>query len=215
MWILGAERGRATIAARPLDLRHRYAGDAKLMSTTATTNDFLLPNGTFFVELVLFLLLFFAFWKFVLPPLFRSLQEREDMVRRTLEDRERAARKLREAEERYNRALAAARAEAASIRESAHADGRQLLVELRNQTTAELASVRLRADAELAAQRERVIRELRPELGEVAMRLAEKMLGYKLATDERHRTVIEQFLAEHDRVPKRGDRQLASSTRRP
>jgi F-type H+-transporting ATPase subunit b len=198
-----------------LDLMNRYAGDVKLMSTTVTTNDFLLPNGTFFVELALFLLVFFAFWKFVLPPLSQSPREREHMVRGTLENRERAARKLHEAEERYNRALATARAEAASIRESAHADGRRLLIELRNQTTAESASVRLRTDAELAAQRERVIRELRPELGEVAMRLAEKILDYEMAPDECHRTVIERFLAERDLVPPTGDRQLAPSTRRP
>jgi F-type H+-transporting ATPase subunit b len=197
-WEWKRQSDDSELPARP-DVRSRYARDVKLMSTSyPTTNDFLLPNGTFFVELALFLLVLFAFWKFVLPPLFESLRQREEMVRKSLEDREQAARTLHAAEERYDRALATARAEAASIRESAHADGRRLLIELRNQAAAERASTQLRADTELATQRERVIRELRPELGEVAMRLAGTLLGYKMTHNGSPRMVIERFLAEHD-----------------
>ncbi|MDT7593159.1 MAG: hypothetical protein QOH45_2690, partial [Pseudonocardiales bacterium] len=36
----------------------------------------------------------------------------------------------------------------------------------------------------MAAQRERVVRELRYEMGDLALQLAEKLIGYELAVDE-------------------------------
>ena len=37
--------------------------------TLAQNNNFLLPNATFFVELVLFLILFFVVARYIVPPL--------------------------------------------------------------------------------------------------------------------------------------------------
>ena len=34
-------------------------------------SNFLVPNATFFVELLLFLVILFIFWRFIVPPLTR------------------------------------------------------------------------------------------------------------------------------------------------
>jgi F-type H+-transporting ATPase subunit b len=167
------------------------------MSTTYLAADnFLLPNGTFFAELVLLLLMLFVFRKFVLPPLFESMREREHIRRRAQENYEQAMSTLRAAEEEYNRILSDARVEAARIRARARAEGERILAEMHEQAVAEVERARRRAEAELAAQRERVSRELRPELGELGMRLAEKLLGYELTRDEDKKLIVERFLAE-------------------
>ncbi|HTF55576.1 MAG TPA: F0F1 ATP synthase subunit B [Pseudonocardia sp.] len=175
------------------------------MSTTYLAADnFLLPNGTIIAELLLLLLILFVFWKFVLPPLFKSMEERENIRRRAQENYEQAMRKLRAAEEKYDRILADARVEAARIRDRARADGARILAEMREEAAAEVEHARRLAEAELATQRERVIRELRPELGVLAMRLAEKLLGYELVRDEDKQLIIERFLVELEWGPSSG-----------
>lgn len=45
-------------------------------------NNFLLPNGTFFVELIIFLLVLFVIWRFVLPPVQKAMADRHDTLQR-------------------------------------------------------------------------------------------------------------------------------------
>jgi F-type H+-transporting ATPase subunit b len=54
---------------------------------------------------------------------------------------------------------------------------------------------------QLSAQREQVVRELRHEMGDLALQLAEKLIGYELALDEHKRVLVERFLADLDRLP--------------
>ncbi|MDT7607854.1 MAG: F-type H+-transporting ATPase subunit b, partial [Pseudonocardiales bacterium] len=62
----------------------------RTMTKYLAADNFLLPNGTFFAELVAFLLMLFVFWKFVVPPLSESLRERQEMVRKLVENSEEA-----------------------------------------------------------------------------------------------------------------------------
>ena len=55
-------------------------------------SNFLVPNATFFVELLLFLIILFIFYRFIVPPLTRAMKEREEMNRKQAQDREEATR---------------------------------------------------------------------------------------------------------------------------
>jgi F-type H+-transporting ATPase subunit b len=175
-----------------------------MMSTTvlaAGSNNFLLPNGTFIAELVAFLLILFVLWKYVMPPLSTSLQNRQDMVQKQVEDSEEASRKLKAAEERYNQALTEARTEAAKIRDNARADGERIREELREQANAEVERIRQRGEEQLSTQREQVVRQLRGELGGLSLQLAERLVGHELADDDRKRSTVDEFLAQLDQMP--------------
>jgi len=120
----------------------------RVLAAEETTN-FLLPNATFFVEFVLFLIVLFVLYRFVVPPLSRALDERQEMVRKQIADREKAARTLQQAKDRYESELAEARAQAASIRDQARADAagsERQLVEL----DAELSDATARRDESIA-----------------------------------------------------------------
>ncbi|MDT7672812.1 MAG: F-type H+-transporting ATPase subunit b [Pseudonocardiales bacterium] len=173
----------------------------RTMTKYLAADNFLLPNGTFFAELVAFLLMLFVFWKFVVPPLSESLRERQEMVRKLVENSEEANRRLTAAQRRYEQALAEARIEAARIREAARLDGQRIREELRAQALEEVARIQERGEMQLAAQRERVVRELRHEMGDLALQLAEKLIGYELAVDEHKRVLVERFLADLDQLP--------------
>ncbi|MBO0848348.1 MAG: F0F1 ATP synthase subunit B [Pseudonocardia sp.] len=174
------------------------------MTTTVLaqeSNNFLLPNGTFIAELVAFVIILFVLWRYVVPPLSRSLEQRQNMVQKQVEDAEAAARHLKAAEARYEEALAEARKEAARIRDTARADGEHIRDELREQANAEVERIRQRGEEQLANQREQVVRQLRGELGGLSVQLAEQLVGHELADDDRRRSTVDAFLDQLDQMP--------------
>ncbi len=162
------------------------------------SDNFLLPNATFFVELILFVIILLVLHRFVVPPLSRAMAEREQMVKRQVEDREEAARKLRQAEERYETALHEARGEAAKIRDEARADAQGYREELRARADEEVERIRQRGEEYLTAQREQTVRQLRDDIGGLSTELAERIVGESLPGDERTRSTVDSFLSDLD-----------------
>ena len=80
-----------------------------------TASLFLLPNATFFVELVVVLILVFLFYKYLLPPLLRAMRERQEQIRDSIEAAERARRDAESADDERHRLLEEARASAREI----------------------------------------------------------------------------------------------------
>jgi F-type H+-transporting ATPase subunit b len=159
-------------------------------------NIFLIPNATFFVELVIFLIVFGVLWRYVVPPVKRAMAERQEMVRRQIEESQQARTRLAEAEARYSEALAEARIEAAKIRETSRADAQEIKDEMRRQAEQEVERIRQRGAEQLVTQREQVVRELRSELGELAVTLAGRIVGESLADDARRAGTVDRFLDE-------------------
>jgi F-type H+-transporting ATPase subunit b len=169
----------------------------KLLAAEESSN-FLVPNATIFVELLLFLIILFIFSKFIVPPLTRAMREREEMNRKQAEDREEATRRLQEAEERYQAALAEARREATAIRDAARADAQRIRDEMRAQTDREVAHIREQGEQQLAEQRQQVLSELRSDIGGLSTQLAGRILGTPIGTAGPQRDTVERFLAELD-----------------
>jgi F-type H+-transporting ATPase subunit b len=160
------------------------------------TNNFLIPNATIIVELLIFLVIFWVIWRYAVPPLKRAMTERQEMIRRQIEESQQARTRLQEAEARYSEALAEARVEAAKIRETARADAQEIKDEMRQQAEQEVARIRQRGEEQLATQRGQVVRELRSELGELAVALAGRIVGESLADDARRAGTVDRFLDE-------------------
>jgi F-type H+-transporting ATPase subunit b len=166
------------------------------MAAQGGGNLFLIPNATFFVELVIFLIVLGVLWRYVAPPVKRAMNERQEMVRRQIQESQQASKRLAEAQARYSAALAAARVEAAKIRESARADAQEIKDEMRQQAEQEVARIRERGAEQLATQREQVVRELRGELGKLAVTLAGRIVGESVADDARRAGTVDRFLDE-------------------
>ena len=165
-------------------------------NVVAADDIFLIPNATFFVELMIFLIVLGVIWRYVVPPVKRAMAERQEMVRRQIEESQQARTQLQEAETRYAEALAEARVEAAKIREAARADAQEIKDEMRQQAEQEVARVRQRGEEQLATQRGQVVRELRSELGELAVTLAGRIVGESVADDARRAGTVDRFLDE-------------------
>lgn len=159
------------------------------------SSNFLVPNATFIVELIAFLIILAIIAKYVLPPLQRSLNERQAMIRKQVEDSEEAKAKLAEAQASYQNALTEARTEAAQIRENARAEAQRTVEELRAQAQEEQARIVARGEEQLASQRAAIVRELRAEIGSLAVELSEKIVSQRLSDEAQVSSTVDAFLA--------------------
>lgn len=155
-----------------------------------------LPNATFFAELFAFLIILFVLWKWVIPPIQRSMQERQDAIRSQFEESQRAKERLEATERDYREALAGARHEAARMREEAREQGASIIAEMREQARSESERIVANAHQRIEADRRQAVAQLRTEVGTLATELAGRIVGESLADDARQRRVVDRFLAE-------------------
>lgn len=165
----------------------------------AQENNFLLPNGTFVVELILFVVVLLIFYRYIVPPLAKAMRERDDMARKQVEDDQEATRRFTEAEERFSAALAEARAAAGRIRDEARAEGNRVRDEMREHADGEVERIRRHGADEIAEQRDQAMRQLRGEIGGLSSDLADRVLG-ESGSGEGKRSTVDRFLADLDQA---------------
>jgi len=79
------------------------------------TSNFLIPNGTFFVVLLIFLITLAVIWKWVVPPVSKVLAEREAMLAKTAADNRKSAEQVAAAQADYDETMADASERAPAI----------------------------------------------------------------------------------------------------
>jgi F-type H+-transporting ATPase subunit b len=160
----------------------------------AANNNFLLPNGTFFAELVIFLVFLGLLHVLVIKPIQKVMSERAELLRRQAQEAEAARERMREAEARYQRALQEARAEAARIREEAREKGQQIVDEACREAQTETDRVLAEGRARLNAERDALAGELRASIGTLALDLAGKLVGEPVGGASEWRNTVDPFL---------------------
>ena len=159
-------------------------------------SNFLVPNGTFFVELIAFGVIVWILAKFVIPPINRAMTARQDAIKQEFADLEEAKAAAHKAEEEFKAQIADARHEAAKIREEAREQGAQIVSEARDQAQAEAARIVEHGHAQVRAERQQAVASLRAEVGTLAIDLAGRIVGESLDDDERSTRVVDRFLAD-------------------
>jgi F-type H+-transporting ATPase subunit b len=160
------------------------------------TSNFLVPNGTFLIELAAFLLLFFLLTRYIIPFINGAMTRRQEAIRQEFADLEAAKSGAQEAEQEYKAQIADARHEAARIREEAREQGAAIIAELREQAQTEAARIVEHAQAQISAERQQAVTTLRAEVGALATTLAGRIVGESLEDDERSGRVVDRFLAD-------------------
>lgn len=159
------------------------------------SSNFLVPNATFIVELVAFLLVLGALAKWVLPVVNRSMEERQATIRQALTDAEEAKRRSEEAEAQYKRVIDEAREEARHLVDEANRMAEQLRSEKRQQADQEYERIITRARGDIDAEVRRAAEELRSQIAGIALAVVEKVIGEGLDAQVQ-RGIIERAIAE-------------------
>jgi len=117
------------------------------------TNNFLVPNGTFIVELIAFAIIFYILAKYVVPPINKAMTARQEAIRNQFKELDDARGRASEAEAEFKSQIADARHEAARIREEAREQGAQIVADMRAQAQAEAARIVEHAHTQIEADR--------------------------------------------------------------
>lgn len=170
---------------------------------TASTNPLLPSWPEFIIGTILFLLVFGALAKFLLPRATKMLAERTEQIEGGLARSQEAQTEAKQLLDQYREQLAEARHEASRLREEAREQGAQIIAEMREQAQAEARRVTETAQAQLAADRQQALAALRQEVGALSVDLASKIIGESLADDARQGRLVDRFLDELEAQPAR------------
>jgi F-type H+-transporting ATPase subunit b len=151
--------------------------------------------ATNIAELVGFVLLLAALWRWVVPPVRRMLTDQQNQIKAQLEEGRAAAARLNQAEAEYQEAVAQARTAAASIRDEARADAAAIREEILAKAAEDRDRLLASGRDQLATERQALIRQLRAELGAMTVDLSRRILTESLEDAERQRGTVERFLA--------------------
>ena len=158
------------------------------------TSNFLVPNGTFIVVLIAFIIVLYVITKYVLPPLNKALTDRQEQIRGELEAADKAKTDAEEADAERRAALEQARSQARDIVSQAQTTADQIVTS----ATAEGQSIHDRivaaADAEVIVARQAAVEEVTARVGEIVLAAAERVIGREIQTSD-HQDLIDEAIA--------------------
>jgi len=146
------------------------------------TSNFLVPNGTFFFVLAIFLIVLGVIGGFVVPPILKVLRERDAMVAKTAADNKKSAEQFEAAQADYEEAMKEARVQASSFRDNARAEGRKVVEDARARAEQDVMSTLQLAAEQLKRERDSVELDLRANVGTMSATLASRILGVDVTT---------------------------------
>ena len=173
-----------------------FATKLGLLAAGSSDKENLYPHATeLLVGAVAFAIIFFFFWKWVLPRVNTLLEERREKIQGEMERAEASRVAADDELARYKVQLAGAADEANRIIDEARKTADQLRVDLQSRAEQESHAIVARAQEEIRAERDRVFQELRTQVGEIAVELAGKVVGESLDTSA-HTRLIDEYIDE-------------------
>lgn len=162
------------------------------------SSNFLVPNATFVVELVIFLAVLWALSKWILPPVNRAMDARQESIARNINDAEEAKKRSLELEDQHKKLIEEGRAEARALKDEAVKIGEQLREDLRKQGEEEYRRLVERASADIDAAARRVAEELRAQVAGLVMDVVERVLGEGITLRDQEK-LVEMATADIER----------------
>jgi len=159
-----------------------------------TAGIFLLPNGTFFIELIVSIILILAIYKWVLPPINKAMEERQAKIRDSLDAADRARADAEAADDERRAVLEEARHQAREIVAQANRTAEQARLDAQARGLSEYERIVGNAELEIGLARQRAIEEAAARMGEIVMEVVERVIGREV-NYEAHRDLIDEAVA--------------------
>ncbi|MEU2563372.1 F0F1 ATP synthase subunit B [Streptomyces longispororuber] len=156
------------------------------------------PGPELLVGAIAFAIVFFFFWKKLIPNINKVLEERREAIEGGIEKAEAAQTEAQSVLEQYKAQLAEARHEAARLRQEAQEQGAQLIAEMRAEGQRQREEIVAAGHAQIEADRKAAAQALRQDVGLLATELAGKLVGESLDDHARQSRTIDRFLDELD-----------------
>jgi len=160
----------------------------------ADSGNFLVPDGTFFAELIGFLIIVWIIGKFILPPLNKAMQDRREEIRASLAAAEEARNEADESRTQRQAILDEARGQARQIVAQANKTAEQVRVEAQERGQLEYERLVSSASHEIALSRQRAVEEVSNQVAALVMSVARQVIGREIDADQ-HRALIDEAIA--------------------
>jgi F-type H+-transporting ATPase subunit b len=151
-------------------------------------------SSLIFWELLSFGILLWVLYKYALPPILETLETRERKIRESLDQAEQnrlaAERKLKE----YDAKLQVAAKEVETILAEAKQQAQRLLDENEQRLRAESQRIKEETTQDIDRERRKAIQDIKTQSAELALLVAEKVIGRSLSDDD-HRRFAQEALA--------------------
>ena len=162
-----------------------------------TASIFLLPNGTFFVELVIFVVLIVIIGKKIIPPINAAMTERQERVRASLDAADQARADAMAADDERRAVLEEARQTARQVVAEANRTAEAVRVDAQARGQAEFERIVGGAEADVALARRRAVEDAANRVGEIAMDVVARVIGRPVNAEAHHDLIAEAVRALH------------------
>ncbi|HUD68860.1 MAG TPA: F0F1 ATP synthase subunit B [Acidimicrobiales bacterium] len=159
---------------------------------------FLVPNATFFVELVVVIALIVALMKFGIPKVMVKMEERQELIRSSLEAADRARKDAEAADDERHHVLDEARGQAREIVASAQQTAEQVRADAAKRGQAEYERIAAAAAADVQAARQRAVEEAASRMGEIVIEVVTKIVGREIDANAHRELINEAITALND-----------------
>jgi F-type H+-transporting ATPase subunit b len=164
---------------------------------------FLLPNGTFFVELAVVGVILYLVTKYILPPLNAAIESRQAKIRSALEAADEARAAAAATDEERVRVLAEAREQSREIVAAAQALADQVRAEAGGRGEVEYDRIVASAQAEIATARQRAVDDASARIGEIVFDLVSQIVGREV-DQSTHEDLLREAVAALNAEAQRG-----------
>lgn len=154
--------------------------------------------STFIGQLVGFAAIVFLVVRYVVPPVRRLMDARQDAVRQQLNESAAAAERLTESTTAHSKAVEAAKSDAERIVEEAKTDAARIAEQLQAQAEIDAARINVQGGRQVELLRAQLSRQLRLELGHESVRQAEELVRNYVADAGQQSSTVDRFLDELD-----------------
>jgi F-type H+-transporting ATPase subunit b len=176
-----------------------------------TAGIFLIPNGTFIVELIIFIALIVIMGKKIIPPITAALAERQERIRASLDAADQARADAAAADDERRAVLEDARQQAREVVAQANRSAEAVRVDFQTRGQTEYERIVGDAEAEVAQARQRAVEEAASRLGDITMDVVERVIGRKVNAAT-HNDLIEEAVSAL-RADATGDAAASSGSR--
>ena len=151
-------------------------------------------SSLMFWEIVSFAVLLWVLAKYAFPPILETLEARERKIRESLEQADRHRAEAQRKMQEYEAKLAAAAKEAEALFAAARERAQRVQEENEQRLQADAERIKGDAQREIDAERRKAIQDIRNQTTDLALLVAEKVVGRSL-NDADHRRLADEALA--------------------
>jgi F-type H+-transporting ATPase subunit b len=166
----------------------------------------LTPNGTFFAELIAFILMILILGRWVYPRIIKAATEREGKIEAGLRAAQEAEERLAKVQTQVEQTLEEARAQARDILGRSHGEATAEGAEVLAKARADAEALIERARNEISGERDRAIQDLRSEVSSLVVAATQRLLGETIDAKAHQRLIDEALTKVGDSPASKADK---------